>query len=277
MVAALAATAAPLGAKAATSSTGTLSLLGGSLSMSGLASFTTTSTSLSAGSLATPMNNATWADSTGSGAGWNGTVAVTQFIDQGAWSQTSGTATALSSTSSGAYTGSAGAGSITVTVTQALDTTASTTLTYSYSDVEKGVTTTGSGTATKGTAATLMNGLTITFAALTAYPQNATYESKFGILGTSALVLNTGQATVTASGTTSGGSNLPAFVNNSITVTAGGPSTLSTTPVKFVSAAVNTGMGTFSVTPGATITWDPNNVWPASYTANLQYNIVSGP
>ena len=276
MVAALAATAAPLGAHAATS-TGTLSLTGGSLSMSGLASFTTTSTSLSGGSHATPMNNATWADSTGSGAGWNGTVAVTQFIDQGAWSQTSGTTTALSSTSSGAYTGSAGAGSITVTVTQALDTTASTTLTYSYSDVETGVTTTGSGTATKGTAATLMNGLTITFAALTAYPQNATYESKFGILGTSALALNTGQATVAASGTTSGGSNLPVLQNNGITVTAGGPSTYSTTPIKFISAAVNTGMGTFSVTPGATITWDPNNVWPASYTASLQYNIVSGP
>ena len=37
------------------------------------------------------------------------------------------------------------------------------------------------------------------------------------------------------------------------------------------------GKGTFDVTPGATITWDPNNVWPANYTASLQYNIVSGP
>lgn len=277
VLAAMVGSAVPLGARAATSSTGTLSLLGGSLSISSMSSFTTTATATTAGSLATPMNHATWGDSTGSGNGWNGTVAVTQFIDQGAWTQTSGAATALSTTSSGAYTGSAGAGSIVVTVTQALDTIAATTLTYSYSDVENGVTTNGTGTATKGTAATLVNGLSITFAILTAYPQNAAYTSHFGILSTTALALNTGQATTSASGTTQGGSNLPAFLNNGSTVTAGGPSTFSVTPIKFISAAVNTGIGSFNVTPGATITWDPNNVWPADYTASLQYNIVSGP
>lgn len=271
-VAALAATAAPLGARAATSSTGTLALLGGGLSISGMSTFTTTATSLSAGSLATPMNNATWADNTGTGAGWNGTVAVTQFVDQGAWTQTSGTTASLQTTSSGAYTGTAGAGSIDLTVT--LDSLLN--VTYTYTDIENGVSTPGAGTAIKGTATSLTNGITITFASGTTYSANAVYDVKFGILPTSALALNTSQASVSATGTTQGGANLPAFQNNSTTVTAGGPTTAGSA-VKFVSAAVNTGKGTFSVTPGSTITWDPNNVWPANYTASLQYNIVSGP
>lgn len=273
MVAALAATAAPLGAKAATSSTGTLSLLGGGLSISGMSSFTTTATSLSVGSLATPMNNAIWADNTGSGAGWNGTVAVSQFVDQGAWTQTAGTTAALQTTSSGAYTGTAGAGSIDVTVTA--DTLLN--VTYTYTDIENGTSTPGAGTAVKGTATALgLNGITITFASGTTYSTNAIYDVKFGILPTSALALTTSQATVSATGSTQGGANLPTFQNNSSTVTAGGPTTAGSA-VKFISAAVNTGKGTFSVTPGGTITWDPNNVWPASYTASLQYNIVSGP
>jgi hypothetical protein len=277
VAAALVATALPLGATAATNSTVTLSLLGGSLSISGMSAYTTTSTSLSTGTLATPLNSATWSDLTGLGAGWNGTLAVTQFIDQGAWSQTSGTATALSTTSSGAYTGSAGAGSITVTVTQALDTTLATTLSISYTDVENGTTTNGTATATKGSATTLTHGLTITFATGTAYPQNAAYQAKFGILPTTALALNTAQASVSASGTTVGGTNLPSFVNNSSTVTAGGPSTYSASPVKFISAAATTGVGSFTVAGGGTITWDPNNVWQASYTAGAQYTIASGP
>jgi hypothetical protein len=268
---------APIKAFAATSSTGTLSLSAGSLGISAMSSFTTTTTALTAGTLATPMNAATWSDTTGSGAGWNGTLAVQQFIDQGAWSQTSGTATALSSTASGAYTGTAGAGSIVVTVTQAADTGVAATLTISYKDIENGVTTNGTGTATKGTALVLMNGITITFASGTAYAQNLTYQSRFGILPTTALALNTAQASVTATGSTQAGSNLPTFVNNSTTVTAGGPSTYSVTPIKMVSAALLTGVGTFTVTGGATLTWDPNNVWQASYTANAQYNIVTGP
>src|SRR5215471_3526533 len=111
VVAALVATALPLGVRAATSSTVTLSLgSGGGLSISGMSAFTTATTASSAGTLATPLNSATWSDQTALGLGWNGTLAVTQFVDQGAWAQTSGTTTALSSTSSGAYNGTAGAG-----------------------------------------------------------------------------------------------------------------------------------------------------------------------
>lgn len=277
VLAALVAVAVPLGAWAATNSTATLALGLGSLSISGMSAYSTASTAVSAGSLATPLNSATWSDTTGVGLGWNGTIAVTQFVDQGAWSQTAGTTTALSSTASGAYNGSAGAGVITVTVTQAVDTIVATTLSISYSDTENGVTTSGSATATKGSATTLVHGLTITFASGTAYPQNAAYQSKYGILPTTALALNTAQASVTASGSTAGGLNLPAFVNNGSTVTAGGPSTYSASPVKFISAGLLQGVGSFTVAGGATITWDPNNTWQANYTAGMQYNIVSGP
>ena len=278
VVAALVATALPIGARASTSSTVTLALgAGGGLSITSMSAFTTATTPASAGTLATPLNSATWSDQTALGLGWNGTIAVTQFIDQGAWAQTAGSATALSSTSSGAYTGSAGAGYINVTVTQAGDTTGATSLAISYSDVENGSTTNGTATATKGSATTLVHGLTITFATSTAYPQNAVYQSKFGILPTTALALNTGQATVTPQGTTAGGLNDPLFVNNGSTVTAGGPSAYSASPVKFVSALLLTGVGNFTVTGGATITWDPNNIWQANYQAGAQYTIAAGP
>ena len=278
VVAALSATALPLSARAATTSTVTLALgSGGGLSISGMTAFTTATTSSALGTLATPLNSATWADTTGSGSGWNGTLAVTQFIDQGAWTQTAGTATALNSTASGAYTGSAGAGYINVTVTQVGDTTGATSLAISYSDVENGTTTNGTATATKGSATTLVHGLTITFATGTAYPQNAVYQSKFGILPTTALALNTAQGSVAPQGTTLGLVNDPLLVNNGSTVTAGGPSTYSASPVKFLSALILTGVGSFTVSGGATITWDPNNVWQANYTAGAQYTIASGP
>lgn len=276
VVAALGATAVPLGARAATSSTVTLALgSGGGLSISSMSPYTTATTSSAAGTLATPLNSAIWADTTGSGAGWNGTIAVTQFVDQGAYTQTAGAATALSTTASGSYTGTAGAGYITVTVTQAGDTTGATTLTYSYSDVENGTTTNGSGTATKGSATTLLHGLTITFATGTAYPQNAVYESKFGILPTTALSLNTAQGSVALQGSTLGVP--PILVNNGTTVTAGGPATYSASPVKFLDALILTGEGSFTVSGGATIAWDPNNIWQANYTAGAQYTIASGP
>ncbi|MGH7686703.1 MAG: hypothetical protein ACREN2_07805 [Candidatus Dormibacteria bacterium] len=278
VAAALVATALPLGVHAATGSTVTLALgLGGGLSISSMGAYTTATTAASAGTLATPLNSATWSDQTALGLGWNGTLAVTQFIDQGAFAQTVGTTTALSTAASGAYTGTVGAGYIDVTVTQVGDTTGATTLAISYADTEAGTTTPGTATATKGSATTLVHGLTITFATGTAYPQNAVYQSQYGILPTTALALTTSQASVTPQGSTAGGLNDPLFVNNSSTVTAGGPSTYSASPVKFISALLLTGVGSFTVHGGATITWDPNNIWQANYTAGAQYTIAAGP
>ena len=279
VAAALVGTALPIGVHAATS-TVTLQLgSGGGLSVTGVGAYTTASTSSGAGTLATPLNSATWSDQTGLGSGWNGTIAISQFVDQGAFAQTAGAATALSTTSSGAYTGSAGAGYITVTVTQVGDTTGATSLAISYADVENGSTTNGTATATKGSATTLLNGLTITFKTATAYPQNAAYESKFGILPTTALALNTLQGSVAPQGSTLGLVNDPLLVNNGSTVTAGGaaPTAYSASPVKFLDALILTGVGSFTVSGGATITWDPNNIWQANYVAGVQYTIASGP
>jgi hypothetical protein len=47
--------------------------------------------------------------------------------------------------------------------------------------------------------------------------------------------------------------------------------------VKIVSAAKLAGVGTFTVIPGVTLTWDPNNTWALPYTASAQYTIASGP
>lgn len=47
--------------------------------------------------------------------------------------------------------------------------------------------------------------------------------------------------------------------------------------MKFISATALTGIGSFTVAPGATITWNGNQVWAASYVANAEYTIAAGP
>jgi hypothetical protein len=46
--------------------------------------------------------------------------------------------------------------------------------------------------------------------------------------------------------------------------------------IKFVAAAANTGMGSYTVNPGVTFNADANS-WAALYTANVQYTISTGP
>src|SRR5438067_691838 len=98
--------ALPAPASASSTSTDTLALAAGSLSISNLTS-ASFSASITAGTLNTGLNSATWTDATGLGLGWNGTLALQSFIYQGTWSAASGS-TALTSTASGAYTGTAG-------------------------------------------------------------------------------------------------------------------------------------------------------------------------
>jgi hypothetical protein len=69
----------------------------------------------------------------------------------------------------------------------------------------------------------------------------------------------------------------PTFVNNGLTVTGGGPGvTAYGSPVKFLSAAVNTGMGTYTVVPGVRIATDASS-WAATYNAGVSYTIAVGP
>jgi hypothetical protein len=263
----------PVSAMASSTATDTLSLAAGTLSISGLGNWTSASTAVSAGTLNSGTNSGTWTDQTGLGLGWNGTLAMESFLYTGTWTQTSGTVTALGTTAAGSYTGTSPNAFITVTVN---GTPSSSSTPYTYSDNESGTVTSNSGTATNGSATTLANGITITFAAATTYPVGAVYSEKMGVLPTTALALHSASGTITNQAGTLGGSNLPTFTNNGVTVSSTS-ATAYGTAVKFITANALQGIGSFTVVPGVTITWDANNTWAANYVANAQYTIASGP
>ncbi|MHB8717979.1 MAG: hypothetical protein ACYDAC_03680 [Candidatus Dormibacteria bacterium] len=255
----------------AAAASSTVQLSAGALTVGTLADTTLPTTSVSAGSVSGPINGGTWSDTTGQGAGWHGTIALsTPFVDQAPWTQTSGTNTALASTASGAYSGTVGNALITVTVASL---STGTTTNVSWSDLEGGTTTKGSAACSNGQACAIASGITITFLAVTAYPVGAVYQARVGTFSSTALALDSGAGAAPApTGTTVGGSNLPRFVNGGAVVAAGGAAQ------PFVSAALNSGMGTFSLACGVTVTWDPNGTWSGvSYIATAQYAIVAGP
>jgi len=136
----------------------------------------------------------------------------------------------------------------------------------------------GSGTATNGTPVEIgTRGIYIDFASGTSYASGDAYQIDAGTLSSSALSLDSSAsgASITPSSTTT--STPPVFVNSGSTVTGGGVGpTAYGTAVKFVSAATNTGMGTYTIDPGASVSSDSNS-WAASYTAGVQYSIVTGP
>lgn len=222
-----------------------------------------------AGTSSGDLPSALWSDTTGSGSGWNGTLALSSFIYTGAW-QPQGTAPALSSNTAGAYTGASDGLLITVTVASG-GTTSSTP--YSYTD-NGGTTVAVLGTATNGTPVTIEAGVTIDFAAGTAYPAGAQYLIQVGAQSTSALELDTAAsgAGVTASSGVS--SPAPTLRNNAVAVTGGG--TGLGTAVVAVAANTNQGMGSYTVVPGASVIIDSNS-WAATYTAQAQYTITTGP
>ncbi len=273
-VAAIAAALTPLYANAATqqAASQTTAFTPGALSITAPAATTFPATAVTVGTLTAGVNAANWADSTGGGAGWNGTLAVQQFHITGTNAWSPGLSAALANNNSGQYTGTTSAAAYTVTVT-ATSLAASPSVSISWSGEE-----TGSGSATKGSAfAVGALGMTITFLSGQAYATTDVYTAQVGNLATSALAVASGTTAITAVGTTKGGSNLPTAAGGTSTVTSGSVSTYSATPVKVVSAAKLAGVGTFTVTPGVTLTWDPNNTWALPYTASAQYTIASGP
>lgn len=261
----------PTGIAFAGTSTSTSKATSGSLSIG-----TITSESISAPVAGTGtgiLPSAPWSDTTGTGDGWNGTVAVSDFTYTGAWTQPTGTLLALASSTS-AFLGTADGVEYTVTV--GTGTTTSTPFTWTSTDpTDKAG---GSGTATNGTAIEVgTTGLWINFTSGTAYSAE-TYQIDAGTQAASALSLDTSAATgesITPSSTTT--SPNPAWVGNSANVTGGGVgATAYGSPVQFVSAALNTGMGTYTLNPGASISLDSAS-WDVSYTAGVQYSIVTGP
>ena len=273
-VAAGAAALAPLYASAATQQPAqqTTSFTAGSLSIAVPAATTFPATALSAGTLTSGVNAANWADNTGSGAGWNGTLAIQQFHISGTNAWTPGASSVLANNNSGQYTGTTTAADYTVIVTAA-SAGGTTTVAISWSGEE-----TGSGTATKNAAfAVGALGMTITFLTGQAYATTDVYTAQVGNLATSALAAAQATTAIAVFGTTTGGTNLPIATGGTSTVTSGTVSTYSGAPVKIVTAAKLKGKGTFTVTPGVTLTWDPNATWALPYTASAQYTIASGP
>lgn len=264
-MAAVACATSPLRVQAATG-LDTLTVTGGSLSVAsvGAANFAVTLNSGTVTSAITSLNAGTYADTTGTGAGWNGTLALQQFVNTQAWVPTG---TALNSNASATYTSTTNNAYYSVAVTA----DGGTTVNVTWSGTES-----GSGTATKGSAFAIgTKGITITFKSGSTYLITDSYTIKADVLATSALVMATGGSCV-AQGSTASGANLPTMTNTSATVTGGTYNTYGSA-VKIITAAVNTGLGAFICTPKATISTDSNATWASSYTATAQYTIATGP
>ena len=264
-MAAVACATSPLRVQAATG-LDTLTVTGGSLSVAsvGAANFAVTLNSGTVTTAATSLNAGTYSDTTGSGAGWNGTIALYRFVNTQAWVPNG---TALLTNASATYTGTANNAWYQVAVTAQ----APTTVNVTWSGQES-----GSGVATKGSAFAIGTlGLTITFNAANTYLTTDTYTIKADVLPTTALVMAAGGSCV-AQGSTVSGANLPTMTNTSATITGGTYNTFGSA-VKVITAAVNAGIGSFICTPKATISTDSNLTWASSYTATAQYSIVTGP
>jgi hypothetical protein len=263
---ALASLGATAFASTSANSTETLTVTAGSLSVSNTAAATIKAAVDASGTGALP--SAVWADTTGTGNGWQGSVAATDLVYTGTWAASSGS-TALTTDTSAPFTGVSDGVTYTVTVT------GSGTFTYMSTDANDA---SGSGTFTAGTAAAVgTKGLTITLPSVT----SGTYTIQAGTQNASAIVLadgasNTSATIAAVTGTTSAA---PTFVsaNNGSTIQGGGTaSTDYGTAVTFLSAALNQGMGQYTVSPGATVTADMNS-FAANYVGNIQYTISSGP
>jgi hypothetical protein len=231
---------------------------------------------LNTGTVTGALNAGQWSDLTGSGAGWHGSIAMSGFQDEGAWTP-QGAAPALTLTTSGNYSPAANVADALVTVTVSAGGT-NTNTPFAWTDREGGTTTNNTvATCTNATPCAVSNGVTITFNAATTYASGSVYTAKVGLLPTSALALHNASGTISASGTTTAGSNLPTFENDASTVSAAAGAGNFGSAVNFVTAAVNAGAGLFNVTGGGTVTWDPNITWSGTWVATAQYTITSGP
>ena len=211
---------------------------------------------------------ASWENTTGSGSGWHGTLAASDFSYTGQW-MPQGSAPTLESTNGGTYTGTADGVYVTVTVGSG----GSTTLTpYTWTDNQGNA---GSGTANNGSPAMVEQGVTINFASGTSYPSGSKYLMMVGTQSTSALILDTAATGASITAATGVTSPAPVFQNDNTTVSGGSVATVGSA-VQFLSAASDNGMGSYEVDPGVAVSVDANS-WAATYTATVQYTIVTGP
>ena len=257
-------------ASAGTSGTGTATVAFASGGLNVVAVAPTSAVAGTVGGSATGLLPAvTLQDATGSGAGWNATVAVSDLTYTGTWSAV-GVAVPLLTATSGPFTDTVDG--VTYTLTTGTVTNGAGSFTYTSNDPADP---SGSGTAVAATAnAVGTKGVTVNFGvqSLTAGSQ---YRIKVGTEPSSAIALDTsavGAAVVTTLGNTA-----PSLTGNGTVVAGGGTGAAAYgSPVKFATAAVGTGMGTYVVTPGVTVAGDSVS-WLGPYSAGVQYSIVSGP
>lgn len=257
---------APAGvAFASTASTSSATLTSGSLSI-GTVTPETVSVPV-AGTSTGILPSAKWSDTTGSGDGWDGTVAVSDLVYTGSW-KAEGSATALDTATSGAYTGTVDGDEYTITT--GTITSGAGSYTWTSNNPGGSGSYNGSGNADASTAnAVGTRGITIDFGTQS-LASGSVYEIKAGTLPASAMSLDTlatGSGVTASSGTTS---EAPALVGSGVGQTDYG------TAVKFVSALADTGMGTYTVNPGVKVTADASS-WAATYAAGVEYSIVTGP
>jgi len=213
------------------------------------------------------LPTALWGDTTGTGDGWQGSVAASNFVYTGQWTPT-GSAPALGSSSSASYTGSADGDTYTVSVTGV----SGSTISFSYSS-QNGAT--GTGTATAGTAANVgTNGLTITFSSSATYSTGDEYQIQVGSQNKDALTLYNQSSSASISPYEGSTSTPPSFLNELATLPGGGNTY--GTAVPFLDTNIYDGMGEYKVTPAAIVDTDINS-WAATYTGKIQYTIASGP
>lgn len=251
-----------------TGSTGA-SLSSGSLAVTAVGTQTTLSGTVAAQNITGDLPSVTLQDTTGLGLGWNATVGVSDLTYTGTWAPV-GSATALTTDTSGAFTGAVDG--VTYTVTTGAIAAGVGTFTYTSTDSADP---SGSGSAAADTnEAVGTQGLTINFGTQT-IATNTEYRIHVGTQSSTALSLDT--AASGAGVTTTDGNTPPTLANNGSSLPGGGVGSASYgTAVQFVSAAVDDGMGTYVVTPGVEFASDVTS-WAATYSAGLQYSIVSGP
>ncbi len=252
--------AGPAFAGTSSTSTVTVAAVGGSLDVTIAGPAAIAGATLGAAATGS-LPVATWSDLTGTGAGWNGTVQVSNLTYTGTWTASgvnTGVVLSTGATDTGSYTGTDNGVTYTVTSTDASGG-------FSYTSNATGDTS-GTGTATAGTPTAVgTQGLLIDFTTL----PTAAGESWTIKVGTQAA------DAFTYTGSTIVGVNPPVATNTSSAITGGGVGTLGSS-LKILSAAAGTGQGSFTVTPNVSVTLDANS-WAATYGANVQYTIASGP
>jgi hypothetical protein len=212
---------------------------------------------------------ATWDDATGTGEGWSGTVQTTPFVYTSTWTPyypggglAAPETTALTTDTSAPFTDTVDGIIYKVTIT------GDGTFSYTSNDSSDP---SGSGTFTAGTAAAVGKyGLTIT---IQSGIDSGEYELQCGTQNASAMTFANTGTTITPVSTSS---TAPTVTNTGSTITPGDSAGDYGTAVQILSAAVDTGMGAYDVTPAITFTPD-NNSWAKAYTANVLYSITSGP